>query len=288
MIQSMTAFSTTSVQENNLEFSWEIRTVNQRFLDISIRIPAQLRSLETEIRQLITQYIKRGKVECFLTIQDLSQNQQSVQLNFEIISQIIAASKEITSLDPSIIPANVHDILSWPGVQQPQQIKTECLKLSLFNALEATLQKLIEMKQREGQQLSTLLQNKCKNITQQTVLARKRIPEILNETKKRIKERIIALKLEPDTERLEQEFVYLAQKMDITEELDRLDTHIIEINKNLQQSGPVGRRLDFLMQELNREANTIGSKSADIITSQISVELKVLIEQMREQVQNIE
>ncbi len=288
MTQSMTAFATTTVEENNLRFSWELRTVNQRFLDISVRLPTNLRSLETKVRQQTSQFLKRGKVECTLTIQESSQDQQSIQLNIELINQIIAATKQITSLQPSVEPANVLDILSWPGVQQHQNFSSETLEQSILNALKTTLKQLIAMRQREGEQLSTLINDKCNSIKQQTELARKRIPDILQETRKRIIERIQTLELEPEPGRLEQELVYLAQKMDITEELERLDAHIIEVQNSLQQTDPVGRRLDFLMQELNREANTIGSKSADISISQASVEIKVLIEQMREQVQNLE
>lgn len=284
----MTAFATTTVEEKNLRLSWELRTVNQRFLDISVRLPTNLRSLETKVRQQTSQYIKRGKVECTLTIQESPQTQQSIHLNIELINQIIAATKQITSLQPSVNPANVLDILSWPGVQQNQKFSSETLEKSILNALITTLKQLIAMRQREGEQLSTLINDKCNSIKQQTELARKRIPDILQETRKRIIEKIHTLELEPETGRLEQELVYLAQKMDITEELERLDTHIIEVQNSLQQTEPVGRRLDFLMQELNREANTIGSKSADISISRASVEIKVLIEQMREQVQNIE
>lgn len=288
MAQSMTAFATTAVQENNLNISWELRSVNQRFLDISTRLPANFRSLESEVRKLTGNYIKRGKIECGLTIQEKSENHESIQLDIELVNQIISATKQITSIQPSVTPANVLDILSWPGVQQHKQFTIEAFKSSILKALDMTLKQLIEMKQREGQHLSTLLQNKCKAVSLQTTIARNRIPDVLQETKQKIIEKIKSLELEPDTDRLEQELVYLAQKMDITEELDRLDAHVIEIQNSLQQSGPVGRRLDFLMQELNREANTIGSKSNDIIISKVSVELKVIIEQMREQVQNLE
>ena len=288
MLQSMTAFATTIVQKNTLLLNWEIRSVNQRFLDSSIRLPTNLRSLETEIRQRISHHVKRGKIECTLTVQKSSQAQQAIQLDFELINQIIDATQKIASLHPSISPANVFDVISWPGVQQQQEISTETVKLSILETLDTTLLQLTAMRQREGEQLSQLLKNKCNMVTQQTAIARQRIPDVVQETRQRIIERIRGLQLEPDSDRLEQELVYLAQKMDITEELDRLDTHITEIQKTLQQSEPVGRRLDFLMQELNREANTIGSKSTDIMISQASVELKVLIEQMREQVQNIE
>ncbi len=284
----MTAFATTTVQENNINLSWELRTVNQRFLDISTRLPPQFRNLETEIREITSQFVKRGKIECTLTIQESNHYKQSIELNIELVNQIIASTKKITSLQPSVIPANVMDILSWPGVQQHQQLTIETFKPSILNALKTAFNELIKMKQREGQQLSALLVDKCKAITQQTTIARNRVPEVLQETKKRIIEKVKTLELEPDTDRLEQELVYLTHKMDITEEVDRLDTHIAEIQNSLKKSGPIGRRLDFLMQELNREANTIGSKSNDIIISQTSIELKVLIEQMREQVQNIE
>ncbi len=288
MLQSMTAFATTIVQENNFTLNWEIRTVNQRFLETSMRLPTNLRSLETKIRQRINHHVRRGKIECTLTAQQSPEVQPAIQLNFELINQIIDATQQITSIQPSIRAANVFDVISWPGVQLQQEICAEDLEPSILDALDKTLLKLIAMRQREGNQLSKVLKNKCSLVTQQTGVARQRIPEVMQETRQRTIKRISALQLEPDRDRLEQELVYLAQKMDITEELDRLDTHIIEIQKTLQESEPVGRRLDFLMQELNREANTIGSKSTDIIISQVSVELKVLIEQMREQVQNIE
>jgi len=283
----MTAFATTTAQKNNISLCWELRTVNHRFLDISVRLPGNFRPLETEIRQLISKHIRRGKAECTLTVQEDPHSQQSIQLNTTHINQIIAATKQITALQPSVSPPNVLEILSWPGVQEHSQPESKTLKPLMMDTLNSTLQQLVEMRQREGQQLSGLLENKCNAIHQQTTLARQRIPHVLQETRKRIIEKIVALQLEPDMDRLEQELVYLTQKMDITEELDRIETHVTEIQKTLKQTQPIGRRLDFLMQELNREANTIGSKSADIIISQVSVELKVFIEQMREQVQNL-
>ncbi|MCH9698544.1 MAG: YicC family protein [Gammaproteobacteria bacterium] len=288
MTQSMTAFSTTAAQDNNMQFTWEIRSVNQRFLDISIRLPQMFRSLESEIRQKTTHVIKRGKVECLLTLKESQQNHTLIELNTELVNQIIVACREITAQQPSVSPPNVMEILSWPGVQVEQQLEIDTVTPVIFEALDRTLCDLTAMRQREGEQLASLLHNKCDQVKQHTSNARQRLPQVLDQIRLRIIDRIKLLEIEPDTDRLEQEIVYLAQKMDITEELDRLDTHVLEIKNTLQKNEAIGRRLDFLMQELNREANTIGSKSADTTISQVSIELKVLIEQMREQVQNIE
>jgi uncharacterized protein (TIGR00255 family) len=180
------------------------------------------------------------------------------------------------------------DVLAFPGIQQESELDKTELSLGLNNLLTATVAQLSETREREGRQLKALIEERCVKIQEFIATASQRMPEVLALLRKKLTDRIAELSVQPDHDRLEQELVYLAQKLDITEELDRLDTHVSEVLRVLDQPEPVGRRLDFLMQELNREANTLGSKSMDKDMTQVSIELKVLIEQIREQVQNIE
>ena len=285
MVASMTAFAR---REDTGEWGhavWEIRTVNHRYLDISIRLPEELRVLEGEVRERISARLKRGKVECNLRF-----NSESVAGDFNVntglIEKIIQASADLPVTKPA--PINPVDILRWPGVIDKSTPDLEQLGKSLIVLLDQTLEDLLETRRREGEKISEMIETRCDLSLQQVHRIREIIPEIIASTSDRHVARVREIGIELDNGRLEQEISLLSQKLDVAEELDRLETHTLEVKRVLTDTEPVGRRLDFLMQEMNREANTLGSKSAHIDTSNASIELKVLIEQMREQIQNIE
>ena len=285
MVASMTAFAR---REDTGEWGhavWEIRTVNHRYLDISIRLPEELRVLEGEVRECISARLKRGKVECSLRF-----NSESVagnlNVNTGLIEKIIQAAGDLPVNKPA--PINPVDILRWPGVIDKNTPDLEQLGKSLIALLDQTLEDLLETRRREGEKISEMIETRCDLSLQQVRRIREIIPDIIASTSDRHVARVREIGIELDNGRLEQEISLLSQKLDVAEELDRLETHTLEVKRVLTDAEPVGRRLDFLMQEMNREANTLGSKSAHIDTSNASIELKVLIEQMREQIQNIE
>ena len=285
MVASMTAFAR---REDSGEWGhavWEVRTVNHRYLDISIRLPEELRVLEGKVRERISARLKRGKVECNLRFNSESAA-GDFNVNTGLIEKIIQASADLPVTRPA--PINPVDILRWPGVIDKNTPDLEQLGKSLIVLLDQTLEDLLETRRREGGKISEMIETRCELSLQQVHRIREIIPEIIASTSDRHVARVREIGIELDNGRLEQEISLLAQKLDVAEELDRLETHILEVKRVLTDTEPVGRRLDFLMQEMNREANTLGSKSAHIDTSNASIELKVLIEQMREQIQNIE
>ncbi len=285
MVASMTAFAR---REDTSEWGhavWEIRTVNHRYLDISIRLPEELRVLEGEVRERISARLKRGKVECNLRFNSESAA-GDFSVNTGLIEKIIQASADLPVTRPA--PINPVDILRWPGVIDKNTPDLEQLGKSLIALLDQTLEDLLNTRRREGGKISEMIETRCDLSLQQVHRMREIIPDIIASISDRHVARVREIGIELDNGRLEQEISLLAQKLDVAEELDRLETHILEVKRVLTDTEPVGRRLDFLMQEMNREANTLGSKSAHIDTSNASIELKVLIEQMREQIQNIE
>ena len=289
MMRSMTAFAGSETEWEGLLIAVEIRAVNHRFLDLSLRLPETLRGLEAAIRSPIGDYAQRGRIECTLTLKPTDQTTTTLKINLPLMIELIKATKTIESMAGHPLGAfSALDILKWPGaLHQPETDRDALQKVTLLMMRDA-LQRLVEEREREGLQLGHLIKSRCELIQEEVRKARGRLPIVKDQLKEKVLNRLSELTFSPDTERLEQELVYLAQKMDVAEELDRLDLHLLEILKTLDQDQPIGRRLDFLIQELHREANTLGSKSGDIETSRYSVEMKVLIEQMREQVQNIE
>ena len=289
MIRSMTAFAG---GERNIE-GWvlasEIRTVNHRFLDISLRLPDAFRFLETEIRARIGQHIKRGRVDCTLTFKMNEQGEALIQLNQPLVAQLLAAARDVERLAVgALAPFNAFQVLQWPGALHQPEADREALARETLALLTGTLEQLVTSREAEGRQLALLIEERCGRIRAYVQAARQRLPEVLQAIRAKIIARLTEVSASADKDRLEQELVYLAQKLDVAEELDRLEAHLVEVLRTLQQQEPVGRRLDFLLQELNREANTLGSKSADAETTHVSVEIKVLIEKMREQIQNLE
>ncbi len=288
MIRSMTAFSRQEASNELGELVLEIRTVNHRYLDIFLRLPEELRSLDSVMRELIGSRLSRGKVECSLRFQPADQNGGELALNDERIKQIAHASRHIESILYDPAPVSSLEVLRWPGVIQSQPLDLEQLQQAVTALLEKALLDLIATREREGKKLAEVIKQRCDAMEEIVAGVKAKMPEILAQWREKLINRINEAKVELDADRLEQEMIYLVQKTDVAEEMDRLAMHIEEVRRVLQGDKPVGRRLDFLMQELNREANTLGSKSIHADTTRASVDLKVYIEQMREQIQNIE
>ena len=290
MLKSMTAFASGDVQTEFGRFTCEIRSVNQRFLDITLRQPDFLRKAEGEIRKLVGKYLNRGKVEIFIKyypnpdadIEDLS-------VNMPLLNQLLECSSEIQNKVINInTDFNTMDLLKWPQIIIQTPKNTAKMEQSAIELIEDVVKSLIEARVREGESLKAVLLEKLDTIIETRNIVEKHIPEIQQSLKERLLAKLDEMKIDCNEERFEQELALLLQKSDIIEETDRLNTHIQEIQRVIDLDEPVGRRLDFLIQELHREANTIGSKSATVLTSQSSIDMKVAIEQMREQIQNIE
>ncbi len=288
MIRSMTAFSRAERSGPWGEMTLEIRSVNHRFLDLSPRLPEEIRAIEPTIRERISRKLSRGKVDLFLRFKAEEVAGDSLEINTELAQRVAHASREVDGLLYNPAPVNSMDLLRWPGVLQTGNLDPEELRNCALELLDEALAGLVAMREREGAKLAEILEQRCASIEQEVARVQEILPEIRSQWRDKLLGRFKELQVEVDPQRLEQELVITAQKMDVDEELDRLTTHLQEIRRALGKKGPVGRRLDFLIQELNREANTLGSKSFDSRTTQASVELKVFIEQMREQVQNLE
>jgi uncharacterized protein (TIGR00255 family) len=284
----MTAYAGNEVSIGDIILNCELRSVNHRYCDITLKLPDHLRFIETDLRALLATKINRGKVECAISYKKQAKNGQSFNVNLEAVAALLAATDQIEQQMQASLSFSALDILAFPNITQEPSIDKLILNEEVTQLVKTTLAKFLEVREREGAQLKVLLAERCIKIQAFSVLAAKRMPDVLLLIRNKLKDKIDELQVQPDFDRLEQELVFVAQKLDITEELDRLDTHIIEVLRVLQEKEPVGRRLDFLMQELNREANTLSSKSTDKEMTSIAIELKVLIEQMREQIQNIE
>jgi uncharacterized protein (TIGR00255 family) len=288
MLHSMTGFARETVETPLGTLSWEIRSVNHRYLDVQFKLPDDLRPKEQLFRQQASAVLGRGKVECGLYFRRAAEQQSDMQIDTDLVALLGARISEVSAILPSASDINPIEILRWPGVMQQREIDAEPLFAEASVLLEATLRALNDMRSSEGQRIEEMLESRCIDIETIAASVRQRMPEVLAAARLRQKERIDKLDVEADPARLEVELALVAQKIDVDEELDRLESHLVEIRDALRDEKPVGRRLDFLMQELNREANTLGSKSADAETTKAAVDLKVLIEQMREQVQNVE
>ena len=268
--------------------TWELRAVNHRFLEIQFRLPEELRPQEQAFKQQVSSVLRRGKVDCVLHFNRAFDQQDELQLNREMLELLGTRVTEIQNALPNATSPAALDILRWPGVVAESELDAEPLAADAQQLLEAALQSMVEMRQSEGGRIHEMLTVRCDDIGAIAAGVRKRLPEVLEAAHAKQRDRIERLDVEADPARLEVELALIAQKLDVDEELDRLESHVTEIRQVLDSEEAVGRRLDFLMQELNREANTLGSKSADAETTKAAVELKVLIEQMREQIQNVE
>lgn len=289
MPRSMTGFARREAKLPWGTAVWEIRSVNHRYLEPSFRLPEDFREIEPQLRDAMRKSLQRGKVEASLSIHWEQEGEADLGINTQRVAQLTKAAQQInTLLGAAAAPISALDILKYPGVLQKQELDREAMQAEVLTLFQSALEGLIEHRTREGNELEQLILQRLDSVSAQVVKVRARMPEILAAQREKLQTKLAALQIELDPERLEQEIVLLAQKADVDEELDRLDTHVIEVKRSLKQTDSLGRRLDFLMQELNREANTLSSKSVVSDTTQAAVELKVLIEQMREQVQNIE
>ena len=288
MTASMTAYGRTEESGETGHITWEIRSVNHRYLEVNIRLPEELRILEARVREHISSKLKRGKVDCSLRFDANDEASDGLSINKDLASSLIKSAESIQTSITNPATLNAMDFLRWPGVIQRDTIDTESLSAPLLDQLEMTLKHVVETRLREGEKLQLMILERCDKIASLLHAFREKLPEIQHMLRERLTDKAQELAIDLDKERLEQEILLLVQKSDVAEELDRLDAHLGEVRQVLQKSEPVGRRLDFLMQELNREANTLGSKAANLDYTNTSVDLKVLIEQMREQIQNIE
>ena len=288
MIQSMTGFSNISCDLENLHINLELRAVNHRYLDIQIRQPEELRPFETLLREKIQNKIQRGKVECRINIQPLNSQNTQLILNYTLLENLIKVNNNILSKDATLIPLSVAEILKFPNIQQQNELDPEVLQQHILTLLDDALVDFCASRLREGEKLQQHLAERLARSENIVANMAQLMPTLLDAHYEKLHKRLKEALTEISDDRIKQEFVLFMQKADIDEELLRLRTHLTEVGRIIKQKGAAGKRLDFLMQELNREANTLGSKAIATECTQASVELKVLIEQMREQIQNIE
>lgn len=288
MIRSMTAFARRESQNDWGTMTWELRSFNHRYLETSLRLPEVFRTLEPVVRERISQYVSRGKLECNLKYQPGSDAVATISLQRPLAERLLAVAAELEQIMGPGTGLSTIDVLRWPGVVSEPMPDLEPIKQALLSTLDEALAELVETREREGSRIDEMIRSRCQGMSEYVQQVRVRRPEVLAKLREKLMSRLNDLPQDADPGRLEQELMIVAQRLDVDEELDRLDAHLAEIQDVLKRKEAVGRRLDFLMQELNREANTLSSKSADTATTRASVELKVLIEQMREQVQNIE
>lgn len=288
MIQSMTAFARESTATKQGVLTVELRSVNHRYLDCSFKLPDALRALEPRLREQAGAALARGKLDCMIRLQSHRAQIGALEIDRDRLDALIAATRTIQEQLETPAPISPLEVLQFPGIYSAPEEPEEQLREEALDVFNQALSNLQQNRQREGNKLAALVQGRLEQVAEAVSTAREMLPALMQLQHDRIVNRIADLGVDIDQGRLEQELVYLAQKADVDEELDRLVAHIGEVQRTLKKGGPCGRRLDFLMQELNREANTLSSKSQSASTTQRSVELKVLIEQMREQIQNIE
>lgn len=288
MIRSMTGFARRERQGPWGTLVCEVRTVNHRYLETSLRLPEELKALDNDVRQVIASALRRGKVDANLYLKSAAGTQRSLELDGQLLDQLVARVEQVSGRLKDPAPISPIDLLRWPGVVREAEVDVKPVLEAALQLVQESLSELNETRLREGQRIRELLLARCLTMRMQVQAVRARLPEVSRRMRDRIVERIAQLGTTSDPERLEQELVLYAHKMDVDEELDRLGAHLDEVTSVLGSAEPAGRRLDFLMQELNREANTLSSKSQDSETTRAAVDMKVMIEQMREQVQNVE
>ncbi|MDW1982028.1 YicC/YloC family endoribonuclease [Vibrio sp. Vb0304] len=288
MIYSMTAYARKEVKGDWGSAVWEIRSVNQRYLETYFRMPEQFRGLEPVLRERFRKRLARGKVECNLRFEANPAAKGELSINEALASQVIKAAEQVMHMTGELSRINPFQVMQWPGVMETPEQDMDAVNKVLLEAFDGAMDEFIEARAREGENMKALIEQRLDAISAEVVKVRARMPEILEWQRERLFSKFEDAKVELDPSRIEQELVLLAQKSDVAEELDRLDSHVKETTNILKKGGAVGRRLDFMMQEFNRESNTLASKSISTDITASGVELKVLIEQMREQIQNIE
>lgn len=287
-MRSMTAYGRTESILSSGVLSCEIRSVNHRYLELGLRLPEELRALEPRLREAVSRRLKRGKVDVAMRYQSAASDQQGLTLDHELARQVLEAANSLSGMGAQLSAVDPLKVLNWPGVVSTPAIDVDALRADALEVLSSALDDFVAAREREGEKTRAMLVERVDAIESIVTSVREIRPAVKARLKDKLLSRLSELDLPVDQSRLEQELVFAAQKLDVDEELDRLGAHVSEIRSIFKRREPVGRRLDFLIQEFNREANTLGSKSADSDTTGFSVELKVLIEQMREQVQNIE
>ncbi len=291
MLHSMTGFARHTAELTDGVLTCELRSVNHRYLDVQLRLPEDLRPAESELRKRIGTVLKRGKVECALHLRRAPEMRAELALNQPLLDRLHAAFTALAATFPNLRAPDPVDLLRWPGViEEPEEdaLENALPAGEVMQVLDTALAALQAMRASEGERIAEMLELRCRDVLAIAEKVRDRMPQVLEAARAKQQERLEKLAVEVDPARLAAELALIAQKQDVDEELDRLTSHVSEIRQVLQSGEPVGRRLDFLMQELNREANTLGSKAGDTETTRAAVELKVLIEQMREQIQNVE
>jgi uncharacterized protein (TIGR00255 family) len=288
MILSMTGFAAVGTELPGVSLTVDLRSVNHRYLDLSIRLPDELRGQESALRERISAELRRGKVECRISIARNAPGSASLAVSTERVEQVAKAAADVERHAPGAAPLTVAEILRWPGVLAEPTLAPERLAALVQEQVGRALAELAASRAREGAKIAGALEERCAAIEAQVARVAPRIPALHAAYLDKLGGRLREAGLDPDQERLKQELALFATKIDVAEEVERLATHVAEVRRVLKAGGSAGKRLDFLMQELHREANTLGSKSVDAELSQASLELKVLIEQMREQVQNVE
>ncbi|MBL78780.1 MAG: YicC family protein [Nitrosomonadaceae bacterium] len=288
MIYSMTGYAIGTKKHSQGTLNLELRSVNHRYLDIQLRLPDKFRLLEPSIREIITSKLNRGKIECYISFNQLSNNEDKQKINSELLQELLELNHIVKTALPDARNLSVADIIRWPNILKTEILPTDDLCNLCKKLLEDILYDLISARAREGEKLKIILLKRLASMRQLTTRATPLIPALVASYQEKISAKLNDALITSEDDRIRQELVLFASKIDIDEEICRLETHFDEIERILTKGGVVGKRLDFLMQELNREANTIGSKSVASDISKISIELKILIEQMREQIQNIE
>ncbi len=288
MILSMTGYASQEYNTANGVLLIELRSVNHRYLELQLKLDDSCRSFESAVREQIQAKLGRGKVDCRLNIVRNNAAASALQLNHSVLQQIAESAKEAAQYFPHTQPVNMLEVLQMPGVMGAQVIDAEALEQDLKTGLNQALQSLVDAKLREGEKLKNIVLARLQEIESLVTTVKPMMPALIKQYQEKLTSKLAEAHASNDDDRIRQEMVLFAQRIDVDEELSRLDAHIAEVKRILKHDTAAGKRLDFLMQEMNREANTLGSKSVSIETTQISMQLKVLIEQMREQIQNIE
>ncbi len=288
MIYSMTGFASATRELAGRGLNIDLRSVNHRYLDLQFRIPDDLRPLEPGLRELLVAKLQRGKVECRIALNPLPNAQPSLELNTDALKQLRALSEKLRAAWPSVPGLTAADILRWPGMLGTDSVPIDEMRIACHETLRDVLDEFTESRAREGEKLKAVLLERIAAAEQQVASVAPMMPKIVAAYQEKLTGKLREAMAGGDDERLRQEITLFVNRIDVDEELSRLTAHLSEVKRTLSKGGAVGKRLDFLMQELNREANTLGSKSANAETTKVSMELKLLIEQMREQIQNIE
>jgi len=288
VIRSMTGFARSETATAQGQLLWEVRSINNRYLEVQLKLPDFCRGLEAELRQVAGKQLGRGRVEASLSLRAADNRAPAQRLNIGLVRQLVGHFATVANELRNSAPISPLDLLRWPGVLEQDEQDPTALFPVVLQTFEAVITDLNDARGREGARIHEMLERRLAEIETHVAGVVGRLPTVLDRIRERLAERIASLAVPADPDRLEQEIVLIAQKLDVSEELDRLTAHLAEFRGNLQAEAPVGRRLDFLVQELNREANTLASKSADAETTRHAVDIKVLIEQAREQVQNVE